>query len=41
MINEHKLFFDRLNIKCNNLKGKIAHLTDLHLDDMEKISFKD
>ena len=41
MINEHKLLFDRINIKCNNLKGKIAHLIDLHLGDMEKISFKD
>ena len=33
MINEYNLVFDRINIKCNNLKGiiKFAHLTDLHL----------
>ena len=33
MVNEYRLLFDRINIKCKNLKGKItiAHLTDIHL----------
>ena len=33
MINENRLLYEKVQIKCNNLKGsiKIAHLSDLHL----------
>ena len=33
MINENRLLYEKVKIKCNSLKGsiKIAHLSDLHL----------